>query len=606
MKKISWVLLSVTFVFISQVFFIGKISLAQTDSVNVGLQISSPGGVVVVGVPLNLNLEVKSDSEIKILWSDNSNNEEGFKVERKKEGESFVVIADLLSGTIGYTDSNLDPETKYIYRVRAYTGNVYSDYSSEIGATTDLPDIEIESAEGYCDYFTVTVLVDSYYKNKDLDFKIKFKNLETNNEEEESFQNKEVDNDGNVEIQISSLERNSRYEISASYRSDNSSDYSSWSDKKNVETAGCQDIPVVIETPISTPSSTPSPDLVEAPIAVTASPAVEYVPPVKPLNLISEEKKEKEGVVILEAPLKFLEEKIVAIQEIVQEKEAEMTTASLTSLGISALALASQLPSVGYLGVFIRGVWSFLSGIFVKRKKVWGLVFDNLTGKPISLAAVSIFNQDNRKMDSKLTDNFGAYSFLVSPGEYYLETQKNGYRFSPNVEGKIFYSNQYSGEKINMQQYDIVKEDIPMVQDETSFQKITQAFKVKKTLSYFFLIGGMVFSFGVLLLNQNLLNLIVCLIYLASVLISYAMTKGKKWGIIKNENNKPESFATIKIFEKENHKLKARTMTDEKGRYFLILDPGVYDVEIVSVGGVTKSQEISLENREALIKDMNI
>ena len=55
----------------------------------------------------------------------------------------------------------------------------------------------------------------------------------------------------------------------------------------------------------------------------------------------------------------------------------------MTGLGISSLALASQLPNISYVGALLRSVWSFLSGIFVRKKRIWGVVFDNKTGKPI-------------------------------------------------------------------------------------------------------------------------------------------------------------------------------------------------------------------------------
>lgn len=85
------------------------------------------------------------------------------------------------------------------------------------------------------------------------------------------------------------------------------------------------------------------------------------------------------------------------------------------------------------------------------------------------------------------------------------------------------------------------------------------------------------------------------------------MTYGKKWGTIKNQNDKPEAFTTIKIFDKETRKLQARTITDEKGRYFLILDPGYYDAEVISVNGnIATLKDIFLKERDVFMMDVRL
>lgn len=279
----------------------------------------------------------------------------------------------------------------------------------------------------------------------------------------------------------------------------------------------------------------------------------------------------------------------------------------MVSLSLSALALSSQLPNISYFGALLRSVWSFISGLFVKRKKVWGVIFDNHSGKPIPMAAVSIYNEDERKVDSRITDKVGAYSFLVSPGEYSLKIEKAGYEFVPSIlSSNIFYSNQYDGQKIQMDKYDIVKEDVPMRPDEKTFEKTQRIFKIKKILSYIFLLSGVIFSFGVLALSQSLLNYAVCGIYLLSIIISYGMNRGVAWATLTNQSGKPETFATIKIFNKDTNQLKARTITDEKGRYFLILDAGNYVIEIASVSGKIYKQNFSMKERQIFKKEVKM
>ncbi|MGI5882945.1 MAG: fibronectin type III domain-containing protein [Dethiobacteria bacterium] len=86
--------------------------------------------------PSNLAAETVSSSQIKLSWKDNSTDETGFKLERKTSGGSFAQIAVLGKNVSSYTDTGLNNNIAYIYRVRAYNENANSAYSNESHATT--------------------------------------------------------------------------------------------------------------------------------------------------------------------------------------------------------------------------------------------------------------------------------------------------------------------------------------------------------------------------------------------------------------------------------------------------------------------------------------
>jgi len=79
---------------------------------------------------------VARSEDLTLVWSDNSDNEIGFKIERSADGSSFLEIATVDAETESYTDTGLSAETPYWYRVRAYNSAGESGFSNTAGATT--------------------------------------------------------------------------------------------------------------------------------------------------------------------------------------------------------------------------------------------------------------------------------------------------------------------------------------------------------------------------------------------------------------------------------------------------------------------------------------
>jgi YVTN family beta-propeller protein len=84
--------------------------------------------------PSSLAATVEDDDTIELTWNDNSTNEEGFKIERRIQGEGrFQFIDTVGEDDESYTDYNLSSETTYEYRVCAYTEAADSSYDELIG-----------------------------------------------------------------------------------------------------------------------------------------------------------------------------------------------------------------------------------------------------------------------------------------------------------------------------------------------------------------------------------------------------------------------------------------------------------------------------------------
>ncbi len=93
---------------------------------------------VVPDAPDGLSATAGDWNQVDLSWNDNSNNEQGFKIERKTgAGGTYSQIADVNVNTTTYSDSaSMIEETAYYYRVRAYNGIGNSVYSAEANDTT--------------------------------------------------------------------------------------------------------------------------------------------------------------------------------------------------------------------------------------------------------------------------------------------------------------------------------------------------------------------------------------------------------------------------------------------------------------------------------------
>ncbi|MDZ7268026.1 MAG: discoidin domain-containing protein [candidate division KSB1 bacterium] len=94
-------------------------------------------GITPPAAPSNLTATVVSGSQVDLSWTDNSNNEDGFKIERKTGASgTYAEIATVGANVTSYPDTGLAGGTTYYYRVRAYNAGGNSAYSNEASTTT--------------------------------------------------------------------------------------------------------------------------------------------------------------------------------------------------------------------------------------------------------------------------------------------------------------------------------------------------------------------------------------------------------------------------------------------------------------------------------------
>jgi len=132
----------------------GSTSVSPATTTTYSLTCTGPGGaktapaietvtvVPPVTAPTGLILHPWSSSEVRVLWTDNSDDEDGFVVYRGTSPASVdQVVTTTAPDVVSYVDPGRSPGITYYYRVRATRGGARSNPTATLG-------IELKSPEG--------------------------------------------------------------------------------------------------------------------------------------------------------------------------------------------------------------------------------------------------------------------------------------------------------------------------------------------------------------------------------------------------------------------------------------------------------------------------
>lgn len=111
-------------------YVVAAATAAQPDGGPNSVEVSAtPNGSIAPAAPENLDASVTGGNQVNLTWEDRSNNEAGFRVERKVGTGSYASLATKPVDATSHPDPNLTPNT-YTYRVIA-TGSPDSAPSNE-------------------------------------------------------------------------------------------------------------------------------------------------------------------------------------------------------------------------------------------------------------------------------------------------------------------------------------------------------------------------------------------------------------------------------------------------------------------------------------------
>ena len=114
---------------------------ADDDQYSAYSNTDSATTIALPAAPTDLVATAVSSNQIDLSWSDNADDETDYRVERAiSDSGPWIQIKVLGANITTCSDSSLDPDTTYYYRVRAYRAQdeLFSDYSNVDNAKTDV------------------------------------------------------------------------------------------------------------------------------------------------------------------------------------------------------------------------------------------------------------------------------------------------------------------------------------------------------------------------------------------------------------------------------------------------------------------------------------
>ena len=299
---------------------------------------------------------------------------------------------------------------------------------------------------------------------------------------------------------------------------------------------------------------------------------------------------------------KKIAEVVKDVPEVIKKNQSKVIASELVAIGFSFIPILIQVNSIKDLLLLFQNAFFGIMNLFVVGwKRKWGIVYDTSTGKPIPFAVVDIYTTLGRKVDSRITDRYGAYSFLVSPGEYKIQVEKKGYQISdPKNNFRTFYADSYLGEELKYSRHDIIEKDIPMDPEE-----VKKRIGIEKHLFFSFL-SSVLFYLGFALaivfvfVNPGVISFLLLMIYIVSSFVRFSVFGKIAWGTVAGLSAQDRSFVLIQAFDKKTGALAARTVSDEVGRYYMILDQGTYNISARGMTGKKWDGEMDISKRRVV------
>lgn len=304
-------------------------------------------------------------------------------------------------------------------------------------------------------------------------------------------------------------------------------------------------------------------------------------------------------VVPVAAPIAAL---AVAIPTLVAGLAAALTTGSPVSFALSQSRV-------------------FMEVIGLKRRRrIWGSIYNSQTKRPIPYAKVELYDQNKRLLETRYADRDGRYGFLTSPQSLHQDSMQiiivpsaPGYSFPSQIvtaaSDFIVYDHLYRGEPVTIAKDMIVNYNIAL--DPAVSAPVSLVSRTPSILGSASVIAlNIAFWIGIVALPINAIRSPSVLS--VSLLVVFLIANGARissdllrpYGLVTDtKTHLPIPYALVTISEPNGKRL-AFAVSDERGRYFLIISPGTYLVTVYTPAQVQppRSSSVLLTTRRGWIR----
>ena len=271
----------------------------------------------------------------------------------------------------------------------------------------------------------------------------------------------------------------------------------------------------------------------------------------------------------------------------------------VSALVVAASTVAALAPLI-HPGAFGFAYQWFMGalGVLPKRKKTWGTVYDADTKRPIPFARVQLLDRNKRVLETRTADNEGRYGFLTTPESlmaHHLQisivARQSQYSFpsraTPTVDGFV-YNNIYFGNLVEVNDSTLINFDIPMdplkpahIPLVIGSPSIAFGASVAALADTGFWLGIIMVPLNFILMPSPLTFGVMCLFLGTASLRLFGISE-HPFGVVKDGlTGNALPFAMITLNDTGGKRI-GFAVSDERGRYFLVVERGEYELNAFS------------------------
>ncbi len=309
------------------------------------------------------------------------------------------------------------------------------------------------------------------------------------------------------------------------------------------------------------------------------------------------------------------------LEEEIEKYASEIGLAPVTAAAATALALAIPLAAAAQALPYLSQLFNFLSflgenlyiGLGLKRrKKHWGVVFNNINKKPFAFARVLLYSwPDKRLRDSTITNNLGEFGFLVPAGKYYVKVdisefkqialeikdkekeqkylpgRSDGYYSNIYYKGEIIELKGEGGEKrpVTISIPLEAKKKLPL--SERIYRSINRVLRALDKIRIPLIIIGTILAILAAVYRQTWLDYGILGLYVIiwGVELVTRFYQVKPTGlVVATENQKPLDLVLLRLTKTDTGKIVSTSVTAKDGKFVFTAPAGNYKIKAVKAG----------------------